>query len=88
MPQADREHGGGAGRCISQLPASGAGIGRGPHRAASRLNSVDIEERLREAELEIVERRPEHQILPTLDRIAMLTSMLGDPQRAIPGPFR
>jgi dihydrofolate synthase/folylpolyglutamate synthase len=43
---------------------------------------VDIEERLREAELEIAGRRPEHQISPTLDRIAMLTSMLGDPQRA------
>ena len=43
---------------------------------------MDIEERLREAELEIVGRRPEHQISPTLDRIAMLTSMLGDPQRA------
>lgn len=54
----------------------------GVHRAASRLNSVDIEERLREAELEIADRRPEHQISPTLDRIAMLTSMLGDPQRA------
>jgi dihydrofolate synthase/folylpolyglutamate synthase len=43
---------------------------------------VDIEERLREVELEIAGRRPEHQISPTLDRIAMLTSMLGDPQRA------
>jgi dihydrofolate synthase/folylpolyglutamate synthase len=43
---------------------------------------VDIEERLHEAELEIAGRRPEHQISPTLDRIAMLTSLLGDPQRA------
>ncbi len=43
---------------------------------------MDIEERLREAELEIADRRPEHQISPTLDRIATLTSMLGDPQRA------
>jgi dihydrofolate synthase/folylpolyglutamate synthase len=43
---------------------------------------VDIEERLREVELEIMDRRPEHQISPTLDRIALLTSMLGDPQRA------
>jgi folylpolyglutamate synthase/dihydrofolate synthase len=43
---------------------------------------VDIEERLREVELEVAGRRPEHQISPTLDRIAMLTSMLGDPQRA------
>jgi dihydrofolate synthase / folylpolyglutamate synthase len=38
--------------------------------------------RLRQVEAEIVGRRPEHQISPTLDRIAMLTSMLGDPQRA------
>ncbi len=43
---------------------------------------MDLEERLREVELEIAGRRPEHQILPTLERIAMLTSMLGDPQRA------
>jgi dihydrofolate synthase/folylpolyglutamate synthase len=42
----------------------------------------DIEDRLREVELEIAVRRPEHQISPTLDRIAMLVSLLGDPQRA------
>ncbi len=45
---------------------------------------MDIAERLREVELEIAARRPEHQISPTLDRIAMLTSLLGDPQRAFP----
>jgi folylpolyglutamate synthase/dihydrofolate synthase len=44
----------------------------------------DIEERLRETELEIYARRPEHQISPTLDRIAMLVSLLGDPHRAFP----
>ena len=44
----------------------------------------DIEDRLREVELEIAARRPEHQISPTLDRIAMLVSLLGDPQRAFP----
>jgi folylpolyglutamate synthase/dihydrofolate synthase len=50
--------------------------------AGSRLNGVDdVDERLREVELEIADRRPEHQISPTLERIAMLTSMLGDPQR-------
>jgi dihydrofolate synthase/folylpolyglutamate synthase len=43
---------------------------------------VDLEERLHEVELEIAGRTPEHQISPTLDRIAMLASMLGDPQRA------
>jgi dihydrofolate synthase / folylpolyglutamate synthase len=42
------------------------------------------EERLREVELEIAARRPEHQISPTLDRIAMLASLLGDPHRAFP----
>jgi dihydrofolate synthase/folylpolyglutamate synthase len=45
---------------------------------------VDIDERLREVEHEIFARRPEHQIDPTLDRIAMLTSLLGDPQRSFP----
>ena len=42
----------------------------------------DIDERLREVEQEIFARAPEHQIDPTLDRIAMLTGLLGDPQRA------
>jgi dihydrofolate synthase/folylpolyglutamate synthase len=42
------------------------------------------EARLRQAELEIFARRPEHNIDPTLDRIAALTSLLGDPQRAYP----
>ncbi len=42
------------------------------------------EERLREVELEIAARRPEHQISPTLDRISMLAGLLGDPQRTYP----
>jgi dihydrofolate synthase/folylpolyglutamate synthase len=45
---------------------------------------VDIEQRLREVERDIFARRPEHQISPTLDRIALLTSLLGDPQRSFP----
>src|SRR3984885_6304215 len=44
----------------------------------------DIAERLREVELEIGSRRAEHQIDPTLDRIAALVSLLGDPHRAFP----
>jgi len=43
---------------------------------------VDTAERLREVELEIASRRPEHKIDPTLDRIAALAGLLGDPQRA------
>jgi folylpolyglutamate synthase/dihydrofolate synthase len=45
---------------------------------------VDIEERLREVELEVGSRRAEHQISPTLDRVAALVGLLGDPQRAYP----
>jgi folylpolyglutamate synthase/dihydrofolate synthase len=45
---------------------------------------VDIEERLREVELEIGSRRAEHQISPTLDRIAALVTLLGDPHRSYP----
>ena len=43
---------------------------------------ADINERLHEVEQQIFARAPEHQIDPTLDRIAMLASLLGDPQRA------
>ncbi len=43
---------------------------------------MDIADRLREIELEIGSRRAEHQISPTLDRIAALAAVLGDPQHA------
>ncbi len=39
---------------------------------------------LRGAEREILSRRPESSIEPTLDRIATLVNLLGDPQRAFP----
>ena len=45
---------------------------------------MDIADRLREVELEIGSRRAEHQIDPTLDRVAALVSVLGDPHRAFP----
>jgi folylpolyglutamate synthase/dihydrofolate synthase len=44
----------------------------------------DPQTRLREAEQEILARRPEHSIEPSLDRIRALTGLLGDPQRAYP----
>jgi dihydrofolate synthase/folylpolyglutamate synthase len=40
--------------------------------------------RLREVEKKIFARRPEHSIKPSLDRIAALVTLLGDPQRACP----
>jgi folylpolyglutamate synthase/dihydrofolate synthase len=45
---------------------------------------TDYESRLLQAEREIFARRPEHSIEPSLDRIAALTTLLGDPQRAYP----
>jgi folylpolyglutamate synthase/dihydrofolate synthase len=45
---------------------------------------LSIEAELREAEREILARRREHAIEPTLDRITDLVSLLGDPQRAYP----
>jgi dihydrofolate synthase / folylpolyglutamate synthase len=44
----------------------------------------DLDTSLAEAEREIAERRPEHAIDPTLDRVADLAHLLGDPQRACP----
>ena len=45
---------------------------------------TDPQTRLRQAEREILARRPEHSIKPSLDRITALTALLGDPQRAYP----
>jgi folylpolyglutamate synthase/dihydrofolate synthase len=45
---------------------------------------TQVAERLREVELEIGSRRAEHQIDPTLDRVAALVNVLGDPHRAFP----
>ncbi|HUC57131.1 MAG TPA: folylpolyglutamate synthase/dihydrofolate synthase family protein [Streptosporangiaceae bacterium] len=44
----------------------------------------DVRAELAAIEREIVARRPEHSISPSLDRIIALTSLLGDPQRAYP----
>jgi folylpolyglutamate synthase/dihydrofolate synthase len=48
------------------------------------VTATDPQARLRQAEREILARRPEHSIEPSLDRIAALTRLLGDPQRAYP----
>ena len=45
---------------------------------------MSISAELREAEAEILARRPEHAIEPTLERMAALVSVLGDPQRSYP----
>jgi dihydrofolate synthase/folylpolyglutamate synthase len=40
--------------------------------------------RLAQVERAILQRRPEHAIDPTLDRMQDLVTLLGDPQRAYP----
>lgn len=46
--------------------------------------NIELRKRLREIEEEIVSRAPEHDIDPTLVRVANLLEVLGDPQRAYP----
>jgi dihydrofolate synthase/folylpolyglutamate synthase len=46
--------------------------------------TADIAARLRDVERQILERRPEHSIDPSLDRITELTGLLGDPHRSYP----
>jgi folylpolyglutamate synthase/dihydrofolate synthase len=46
--------------------------------------NTQVARQLREVEREIGSRRAEHQIDPTLDRVAALVSLLGDPHRAYP----
>jgi dihydrofolate synthase / folylpolyglutamate synthase len=48
------------------------------------MTGADTDARLREIEREILARRPEHSIEPSLDRITALVTLLGDPQRAYP----
>jgi folylpolyglutamate synthase/dihydrofolate synthase len=46
--------------------------------------TADPQARMAATEEEILARRPEHSIEPSLDRIKALTELLGDPQRAYP----
>jgi folylpolyglutamate synthase/dihydrofolate synthase len=48
------------------------------------VTATDPQARLRQAEREILARRPEHSIAPSLDRITALAALLGDPQHAYP----
>jgi dihydrofolate synthase/folylpolyglutamate synthase len=40
--------------------------------------------RLREVEAEVLARRPEHAIVPSLERMSVLATLLGDPERTCP----
>jgi dihydrofolate synthase/folylpolyglutamate synthase len=56
--------------------------GRGPQRDAAQVASdAAAAERLREVYRVILGRAPEHDLVPSLDRIAAVCGLLGDPQR-------
>ncbi|HRC13617.1 MAG TPA: Mur ligase family protein, partial [Dermatophilaceae bacterium] len=42
----------------------------------------DLTARLAEVEAQIMGRAPEHDLVPTLDRVAAVMELLGDPQRS------
>ena len=63
---------------------TGGGDPAGGNGQVQPPGDLTPEQRLREAEREILARRPEHLIEPTLDRITDLLGLLGDPQRSYP----
>jgi dihydrofolate synthase / folylpolyglutamate synthase len=56
----------------------------GSGHQVSRPDPADQAAELRAVEQEILARRPEHSIDPSLDRIRSLAHLLGDPQRSFP----
>ena len=49
-----------------------------------QVADTEAAERLREVERAILSRTPEHDLVPTLDRIRELVDVLGSPQGAAP----
>ena len=57
--------------------------GRGPqHGPARTAEQVAVQKRLREVYQAVLTRAPEHGLVPSLDRIAAVCRLLGDPQKA------
>ena len=72
-------------RRAGRRSAPGGPVGcQGERTYLRAVVTADPDEALRAVEREIIARRPEHAIEPSLDRIEALVSLLGDPQRAYP----
>lgn len=54
------------------------------HRAdlTAAAHAVEVSQRLREVEAEILSRAPEHQVQPSLDRVAAVLDILGHPEHS------
>lgn len=53
------------------------------HRAdlTAAARAVEVSQRMREVEAEILSRAPEHRVQPSLDRVAAVLDILGNPER-------
>ena len=58
--------------------------GRPDSAQRQAAEQLDLRKRMREVQEAILARAPEHDLEPSLDRIAAVMELLGDPQRAFP----
>ena len=58
--------------------------GRPDSAQQQAAEQLDLRKRMREVQEAILARTPEHDLEPSLDRIAAVMELLGDPQRAFP----
>ena len=68
----------------SGADSEGEGEETGRHRAdlLAAARAVEVSERMREVEAEILSRAPEHSIQPSLERVEAVLDLLGNPERA------
>ncbi|HET8601387.1 MAG TPA: folylpolyglutamate synthase/dihydrofolate synthase family protein [Segeticoccus sp.] len=58
--------------------------GRPDARQQAAAEALEVRKRMRETEEAILSRAPEHDLVPSLDRIAAVMELMGDPQKAFP----
>ncbi|SHE26383.1 bifunctional folylpolyglutamate synthase/dihydrofolate synthase [Actinomyces glycerinitolerans] len=65
-------------------PDAAVGSDAERHRAdlTAAAHAVEVSQRLREVEAEILSRAPEHQVQPSLDRVAAVLDILGHPEHS------
>ncbi len=61
-----------------------AGSGRPDAAQRGAARTLEVMRRMREVEEAILARAPEHDLEPSLDRVARVVELLGDPQRSYP----
>ena len=69
---------------LPDTPADDARDAEDGHRAELRAaaHAVEVAERMRDVEAEILSRAPEHRVQPSLERVRAVLDLLGNPERA------